>query len=51
MRPPSKITTAVKTTYERIALIKSFLGAVYNHGRLYNDYILYRAPLVTISAQ
>jgi len=47
MRLLSKISTAVKTTYES----KSFLGAVYNHGRLYSDYILYWAPLVTISAQ
>jgi len=37
MRPPSKISTAVKTTCERIAPSKSFLGAVYNHGRLYSD--------------
>jgi len=51
MRLLSKISTAVKTTYERIAPSKSFLGAVYNHGRLYSDYILYWAPLVTISAQ
>jgi len=33
--PPSKISSAVKTTCERIAPSKSFLGAVYNHGRLY----------------
>jgi len=51
MRPPSKISTAMKTACERIAPSKSFLGAVYNHGRLYSDYILYWAPLVTISAQ
>ena len=30
VRPPSKISTAVKTTCERIAPSKSFLGAVYN---------------------
>ena len=37
MRPPSKISIAVKTTCERIAPSKSFLGANYNHGRLYSD--------------
>jgi len=51
MRPPSKISTAAKTACERIAPSKSFLGAVYNHGQLYSDYILYWAPLVTISTQ
>jgi len=35
VRPPSKISTAVKTTCERIVPSTSFLGAVYNHGRLY----------------
>jgi len=49
--PPSKISTAVKTTCERIAPNKSFLGAVYNHGRLYSGYEVYWAPLVSISAQ
>jgi len=41
--PPSKISTAVKTTCERIAPSKSFLGAVYNHGRLYSghDWLLW----------
>jgi len=33
VRPPSKISTAVKTTCERITPSKSFLGAVYNHGQ------------------
>ena len=49
--PPSKISTAVKTTCERIAPSKSFLGAVYNRGRLYGGYEVYWAPLVSISAQ
>jgi len=51
VRLPSKISTAVKTTCERIAPSKSFLGAIYNYGRLYSDYVLYWAPSVTISAQ
>ena len=51
VRLPSKISTAVKTTCERIAPSKSFLGAVYNHGRLYSGYEVYWAPLVSISAQ
>jgi len=50
MHLPSKISTAVKTTCEITAPSKSFLGAIYNHGRLYSDYILCWAPLVTISA-
>jgi len=51
MHPPSKISTAVKTTCERIAPGKSFLAAIYNHGRLYNGFEVYWAPLVSISAQ
>jgi len=51
VRPPSKISTAVKTTCERIAPSKSFLGAVYNHGQLYSGYEVYWAPLVSINAQ
>jgi len=51
VRPPSKISTAVKTACERIAPSKSFLGAIYNRGWLYSDYILYWAPLVTTSAE
>jgi len=47
VRPPSKISTAVK----RIAPSRSFLGAVYNHGRLYSGYEVYWAPFVSISAQ
>ena len=51
MRPSSEISTTVKTTCESIAPSKSFLGAFYNHGRLYSDYVLYWVPLVTISTQ
>jgi len=51
VRPPSKISTAVKTTCERNAPSKSFLGAIYNHGRLYSGYEVYWAPFVSISAQ
>jgi len=45
------ISTAGKTTCERIPPSKRFLGAVYNHRRLYSDYVLYWAELVSISAQ
>jgi len=41
VRPPTKISSVVKSICKTIAPNISFLGAVYNHVQSRSDYVLY----------